>query len=188
MSSNRRKDAAVDDAVSAAAVAPSPADITGLSDAAIESFSQDRDELLGRLPPESLLPGSEEAFYARDPFSADYADFLKEKGEMRRAKAVSFDEELRASLLARPQLMEKPEESAHRGAAAVWRSLRGQLHNEGLELLDTSNIEELEMLQRDLKTRKMVLDSVTKGVDGLLKRVEQRIGEVRAESGHKAKV
>ncbi len=151
-----------------------------IADAAVAEFSSGRDALLEGSVPATLLPDSEEAFYARDPFSADYADFLKEKGQLRRDKAARVDEDLRADLLARPFLMERPEESTHRGAAAVWRSLRDQLKNESLAILDGSDPQELLMLQRELQARKMVLESVGKGIDGLLKRVEQRLDDTDA--------
>ena len=151
-----------------------------IADAAVAEFSSGRDALLEGSVPATLLPDSEEAFYARDPFSADYADFLKEKGQLRRDKAARVDEDLRADLLARPVLMERPEESTHRGAAAVWRSLRDQLKNESLAILDGSDPQELLMLQRELQARKMVLESVGKGIDGLLKRVEQRLDDTDA--------
>lgn len=144
----------------------------------IGDFTSGRDDLLSAAVPATLLPDSEEAFYARDPFSADYADFLKDKADMRRDKAPRVDAELRADLLVKPHLMAKPEESTHRGAAAVWRSLRDQLKNESLAILDRSDPEELLMLQRELRARQMVLESVSKGVDGLLKRVEQRLTDL----------
>lgn len=143
----------------------------------IGDFTAGRDDLLSAAVPATLLPDSEEAFYARDPFSADYADFLKDKADLRREKTARVDLELRADLLAKPHLMAKPEESTHRGAAAVWRSLRDQIKNESLGILDRSDPEELLLLQRELRTRQMVLESVAKGVDGLLKRVEQRLAE-----------
>lgn len=145
---------------------------------AVAEFSAGRDSLLEGAVPPTLLPDSEEAFYARDPFSADYADFLKGKADIRWAKEAAVDQEMRADLLERPHLMERPEESTHRGAAAVWRSLKDQLKNESLTILDRSDPEELLMLQRELQARKMVVDSVAKGVEGLLKRVEQRLGEL----------
>jgi hypothetical protein len=149
-----------------------------IAQAAVAEFSAGRDSLLEGAVPPTLVRDSEEAFYARDPFSADYVDFLRDKAEIGRTRETRVDAELRADLLARPYLMERPEESTNRGAAAVWRSLKGQLANEGLSILDGSDPEELLMLQRDLQARKMVLDSVAKGVDGLLKRVEQRLGDL----------
>lgn len=164
---------------------PAQSDIQGVDmdlthGGGIGEFTSGRDDVLSAAVPETLLPDSEEAFYARDPFSADYADFLKNKADMRQDKAPRVDTELRADLLAKPHLMAKPEESALRGAAAVWRSLRDQLKNESLEILDRSDPEELLMLQRELRARQMVLESVTKGVDGLIKRVDQRLDEVSA--------
>lgn len=172
----------------AAPAAPRSADIpdmpyaavqdVDIAQAAVAEFSSGRDVLLeGAIPP-TLLPDSEEAFYARDPFSADYADFLKTKADIRRTNDAPVDAEMRADLLARPHLMERPEESTHRGASAVWRSLKDQLKNESLTILDRSDPEELQMLLRELRVRKMVVDSVAKGVDGLLTRVEQRLGEL----------
>lgn len=149
-----------------------------IAQAAVAEFSSGRDALLEGAVPPTLLPDSEEAFYARDPFSADYADFLKTKADIRWAKEAPVNAEMRADLLARPHLMERPEESTHRGASAVWRSLKDQLKNESLTILDRSDPEELQMLLRELRVRKMVVDSVAKGVDGLLKRVEQRLGEL----------
>lgn len=167
------------------ALAVMPADLAGLSDEAIQSFTTDRDDLLGRTPPESLLPDSEEAFYARDPFSADYADFLKDRGGPR-AGGPRIDAGLRADLLARPHLMTHPEEAAHRGAAAVWRSLRAQLHNEAQGVLDRSDPAELEMLRREMDTRKRVAEGVTRGLDAVIRRVEQRLREVDGPSGQGA--
>jgi hypothetical protein len=159
-----------------------------IAQAAVAEFSSGRDSLLDGAVPPTLLPDSEEAFYARDPFSADYADFLKGKADIRWAKEAAVDQEMRADLLARPHLMERPEESTHRGAAAVWRSLKDQLKNESLTILDRSDPEELLMLQRELQARKLVVDSVAKGVEGLLKRVEQRLGELsRSTDGGKPK-
>jgi hypothetical protein len=157
-----------------------------IAQAAVAEFSSGRDSLLEGAVPPTLVRDSEEAFYARDPFSADYADFLKGRAEITRAREARVDKEMRANLLARPHLMERPEESTSRGAAAVWRSLKDQLANESLTILDRSDPEELLMLQRELQARKMVLDSITKGVDGLLKRVEQRLGELsRTTDGDK---
>lgn len=154
-----------------------------IAQAAVAEFSSGRDSLLDGAVPPTLLPDSEEAFYARDPFSADYADFLKGRAEITRAKETRVDKELRADLLACPHLMERPEESTNRGAAAVWRSLKDQLANEGMNILDRSEPEELLMLQRELQARRMVLDAVTKGVEGLLKRVDQRLGELSRPTG-----
>lgn len=159
---------------------PSQAEIQGMdmdltNGSGIGEFTASRDDILSAAVPESLLPDSEDSFYARDPFSADYADFLKGNAEAWRENAASVDNELRANLLAKPYMMTKPEESTLRGAAAVWRSLRDQLKNESLAILDRSDPAELLMLQRELRTRKMLLDSVSKGVTGLLSRVEQRL-------------
>ncbi len=150
-----------------------PVRFDDLDPSAIATFSSDRDGVLGSASPESLLPETEEAFYARDPFSADYAEMLRERGESRGPRRVNA--ELRADLLERPWLMERPEEGGHRGAAAVWRSLRAQLHQTGLDLPDSSDAEELRLLQRELETHRMVIESVTKGLDGLLKRIAQRL-------------
>lgn len=149
-----------------------------IAQASIADFSAERDDFLEQVMPPNAMPEDEEAFYARDPFSADYADFLKGKGDLRRTLRVNGD--LREDLLARPHLMHTPEEAAHRGAAAVWRSLRDQLHNESLAVMDGSDREELLMLQRDLEARKAVVDSVGKGLEGLLKRLKQRLTEVEA--------
>lgn len=159
---------------------PAQADVQGIDmdlthGGGVGEFTSGRDDVLSAAVPETLLPDNEEAFYARDPFSADYADFLKSKAEMQRERTPRVDAELRADLLAKPYLMAKPEESALRGAAAVWRSLRDQLKGESLAILDRSDPEELLMLQRELRARQMVLESVAKGVDGLIKRVEQRL-------------
>jgi hypothetical protein len=154
-----------------------------IAQAAVAEFSSGRDSLLQGAVPPTLVRDGEEAFYARDPFSADYVDFLRGKAEISRARVTQVDTELRADLLARPYLMERPEESTNRGAAAVWRSLKGQLANEGQTILDGSDTEELLMLQRELQARKMVLDAVAKGVEGLLKRVEQRLGELSRTTG-----
>lgn len=122
-----------------------------------------------------ILPEDEEAFYARDPFSADYADFLKYKGDARRAeKRARIDEGLRASLLEKPMLMDKPEEAAHRGAAAVWRSLKDQLHQELEKLIDVSDETELDALERDIASRRTLVAAVSRGLDMLLERVRQR--------------
>lgn len=159
---------------------PAQADIQGVEmdlthGGGIGEFTSGRDDLLSGAVPESLLPDNEEAFHARDPFSADYVDLLRNKADMRHETTTRVDSELRTDLLAKPYLMATPEESTLRGAAAVWRSLRDQIKNESLAILDRSDPEELLLLKRELRARQMVLESVAKGVDGLIKRVEQRL-------------
>ena len=150
-----------------------PAPFEDLDPVSVAAFASERDEILEGASPDSLLPETEEAFYARDPFSADYLELLQERRELRPARTV--DQRLRQDLLERPHLMERPEEGAHRGAAAVWRSLRGQLHQSEDDLLDSSDPQELLLLQREVEARRMVVDSVNRGLEMLLKRIKQRI-------------
>lgn len=158
--------------------------VPGLEAAGIAGFTADRDSYLAQALPEGVafsgvLPESEEAFYARDPFSADYADFLKSKGAARRTeRKARVDEGLRASLLERPFLMDKPEETAHRGAAAVWRSLKDQLKQESQKIIDDSDPAELQALESELASRQALVIAVGKGIDMLLKRLRQRLHEV----------
>lgn len=162
-----------------------PAQIAIESSAAavVAGFTAERDDLIGQLPQQSAMPASEEAFYSRDPFSADYTDFVKEKGRLKRQARARVDGELRADLLAKPYLMEVPDEAAHRGAGAVWRSLRDQLHNESLGVIDGSDIEEIKLLERELKARKLIVAAVSTGIDDLLKRVGHRLNDL--EGGKK---
>ena len=157
--------------------------LPGLEGAGVAGFTADRDSYLSQALPEGVdvsgvLPESEEAFYARDPFSADYADFLKSKGAARRSgRKARVDEGLRASLLERPYLMEKPEEAAHRGAAAVWRSLKDQLKQESQKIIDGSDASDLQALESELASRQALVTAVGRGIEMLLKRLRQRLNE-----------
>ena len=160
--------------------------VPGLEGAGVAGFTADRDSYLSQSLPDGVafsgvLPESEEAFYARDPFSADYADFLKSKGAARRTeRRARVDEGLRASLLERPFLMEKPEEAAHRGATAVWRSLKDQLKQESHKIIDDSDASELQALESELASRQALVSAVGKGIDMLLKRLRQRLHDAPA--------
>jgi hypothetical protein len=149
----------------------------------VAGISEDDEAHLDTMVPEGvqmtgILPETVDAFYARDPFSADYVDFLKYKGQARRAeRQTKIDLGLRASLLEQPLIMEKPEEAAFRGSAAVWRSLRDQLRMESDKLIDESDPFELDALERDLNARKAIVGAVGRGLDMLLKRVQQRKSE-----------
>ena len=157
--------------------------LPGLEGAGVAGFTADRDSYLSQALPagvdtSGVLPESEEAFYARDPFSADYADFLKSKGAARRSgRKARVDEGLRASLLERPYLMEKPEEAAHRGAAAVWRSLKDQLKQESQKIIDGSDASDLQALESELASRQALVTAVGRGIEMLLKRLRQRLNE-----------
>ena len=157
--------------------------LPGLEAAGIAGFTADRDSYLSQALPEGVdtsgvLPESEESFYARDPFSADYADFLKSRSAARRSgRKARVDEGLRASLLERPYLMEKPEAAVHRGAAAVWRSLKDQLKQESQKIIDDSDAAELQTLESELASRRALVMAVGKGIDMLLKRLRQRLNE-----------
>jgi hypothetical protein len=161
-----------------------PLELRHLDQAAIAGFSADRDAFLAHDLPQGalasgVLPETVEDFFARDPFSADYANFLKEMSRQRsgrRAKsAPEVNLSLRANLLERPYLMERPEEGALRGSAAVWRSLKDQLRQESEKLIDTSDVHDLLALERDLRGRKSLITSVVRGIDMLLKRLQQRL-------------
>ncbi len=146
-----------------------------LENASLSTFAADRDEFLDVDIPESALPQTEDDFLSRDPFSADYVEFQHAKAELRREVEGHVKTELREDMLVKPHLMKKPEEGAHRGAAAVWRSLRDQLHEESLAQIDTSGKEELLLLKNDLITRKAVVDTVSEGIGNLLKRLDGRL-------------
>ena len=160
--------------------------VPGLEGAGVAGFTADRDSYLSQALPDGVefsgvLPETEEAFYARDPFSADYADFLKSRGIARRTeRKARVDEGLRASLLERPYLMEKPEEAAHRGAAAVWRSLKDQLKQESHKIIDDSDPSELQALESELASRQALVLAVSRGIEMLLKRLRQRLHDAPA--------
>lgn len=160
-----------------AAAGLAPVSATTLAEGAMSSFAASRDELMAGVPTESLLPGSEEAFHARDPFSADYAEFLRGTADRREVQAPRVDTGLRTDLLAHPYLLARPEEAAQRGAAAVWRSLRNQLLQDPTALPDSSTREELQQLRRDIGAQKLLVDSVARGIDMQLRRIDQRLAE-----------
>jgi hypothetical protein len=162
----------------AAPATAEPVAFNDLDASTVATFASERDEILGVAPEASLLPETEEAFYARDPFSADYGDMLHDRKDLRLTRV---NQTLREDLLEKPYLMERPEEGATRGAAAVWRSLRAQLHGTSVDLPDGSDPEELRLLKRELEAHRMVVESLTKGLDGLVKRIGQRLDELKAE-------
>lgn len=151
------------------------ASLQSLENATLTAFAADRDEMLEDMVPDAALPADKDEFYHRDPFSADYVDFVHEREGARTDGGAKVDRKLRDDMLAQPHLLQKPEESANRGAAAVWRSLRDQLHEESLEMIDTSDREELLILKGDLMTRKALVDSVGEGLTNLIKRLDQRL-------------
>lgn len=163
----------------AAPTMAAPVAFDDLDSSTVATFASERDEILGVAPEASLLPETEEAFYARDPFSADYGDMLHDRKDLRLTRKV--DHRLREDLLEKPFLMERPEEAGTRGAAAVWRSLRAQLHGSSVDLPDGSDPEELRLLRRELEAHRMVVQSLTKGLDGLVKRIGQRLDELKAD-------
>lgn len=122
-----------------------------------------------------------------DPFSSDFADFVQRERELRNQLASQVDEQLRADLLEKPYLMERPEEGAYRGIGAVWRSLRDQLDAGGEEKLDSSDREELTLLKRELKARKHLVEAVVKGIDKSLDAVEARLEKAARAADHAGK-
>ena len=121
------------------------------------------------------LPQTEDEFYDRDPFSADYVLFRRSQSAVAREKRARVNENMRKDMLEHPHLLDNPAEASNRGAAAIWRSLRDLLRNESKELIDTSSLEELMLLKRDLETRKAVVEAVNTGLEHQLKRLEQRL-------------
>ncbi len=154
--------------------------LTHLENATLVAFAADRDSFLTEELPESLLPQGEEEFMSRDLFSADYVEFLYAKRDVNET-VRGVNRGLRESLLEKPHLMEKPEEGAHRGAAAVWRSLRDQLHEESLQKIDSSERDELLLMRSELELRRAVVESVAKGLGALLKRLDDRLAAIGAE-------
>jgi len=154
-----------------AAQSAGPAAVVDLTLDSVNTFADGHGALADL--PDSVLAEDENAFASRDPFSADYADLIGETADDRQAARV--DEQLRADLLERPHLFTKPEENAHRGGAAVWRSLRDQLHGETLARLDGSERSELLALKRELETRRIIVEAVATGIGELIARLEQRL-------------
>ncbi len=156
-----------------------PVGLAQLDEATLVSFASDRDGFLTEELPASLLPQGEDEFVARDLFSSDYVEFLYRKRDVNEA-VRGVNKGLRESLLEKPHLMEKPEEGAHRGAAAVWRSLRDQLHEETLQKIDASGREELLLMRSELELRRAVVESVGAGMGDLLKRLDDRVAAIDA--------
>lgn len=152
-----------------------PRDNDRLAEATEAMFAFEREMVLDGVTPEYSLPQSEDEFYARDPFSADYVLFRHEQSQKRQEKRARVNVQLRADLLERPHLMEKPGEAGSRGAAAVWRSLRDLLRNQTEALIDSSSLDELMMLKRELETRKAIVEAVNTGLEHQLTRLEKRL-------------
>ena len=155
--------------------APQAADKDQVADAAEALLAFEQDILFEGEAPDDGLPQSEDEFFARDPFSADYVMFRRGQAELRRVKRARVNEQLRSDMLERPHLMEKPAEAGNRGAAAVWRSLRDLLRSETETLIDSSSLEELMLLKRELEARKAIVEAVNAGLLQQLKRLEQRL-------------
>lgn len=161
------------------AVLPIPP--AGVAGTAMEAFVSSRDADLGGNVPPSALPATDEEFRDRDPFSADYADFWEDQRAAKIKKEGQVDQEMRADLLAQPHLMENPEESAMRGSAAVWRSLRGILGRDVEAILDSSNLSELDAFRRELESRQILVDAVSDTMGAQVKRLKSLIAEFTAE-------
>lgn len=131
---------------------------------------------------ENGVPLGMQELVNRDPFTAEYVQFRLDQARGRRENAQSVDTQKRADLLTNPHLMEKPAEVGNRGAVAVWRSLRDLLREESTTLMDTSNVHELQMLRRELFSRKTLIEAVTMGLDMQLKRLDERIKIATAEA------
>lgn len=177
MSDDRRP--AADAGPEADPLLPSEAAPPDPADARVLMYAAERDSLLGEPLAETTLPESEDEFAARDPFSSDYLEFQKANLEQRRFEQRKVDGQLRADLLARPHLMKEPGESGTRGAAAVWRSLRDILRQESATLMDSSRLDELLDLKRELEGRKGIVEAVATGLDKQLQRLDQRIAAAR---------
>ncbi len=151
------------------------ASLQALENATLTAFAADRDALIDDMVPAAALPADRDEFYHRDPFSGDYVDYVNAREGSRTDGGAKVARKLREDLLSKPHLLPKPEEGANRGAAAVWRSLRDQLHQESLGMIDSSDREELLILKGDLMTRKALVDSVGEGLTNLIKRLDQRL-------------
>ncbi len=159
-------------------------DIVGdIESVSLDDVLSERDLFLDEALVRDPMPDSRDEIAARDPFSADYMEFLREKALRNRVDPREVDTELRANLLEKPYLTERPEEAGLRGAAAVWRSLRDQIHEESLNLIDTSGRHELLILQRELIARKTIVETVDKGLGMLLDRLRQRLEELPPDNG-----
>lgn len=152
-----------------------PADANRIAESAEDMFAFERDMLLDGDIASSLLPQGEDELFDRDPFSADFVTFRIAQSQARKEKYAALNEQLREDLLQSPHLMEKPAEAGNRGAAAVWRSLRDLLRGETEALVDSSSVEELMLLKRELETRKTIVEAVNTGLESQLKRLEQRL-------------
>ena len=148
----------------------------------LDDILSDSDLFLDEAMIRDPMPDARDEIAARDPFSADYMEFLKDKAARNRVDPRRVDSELRANLLEKPYLTERPEEAGLRGAAAVWRSLRDQIREESLNLMDASGREELLLLQRELSARKAIVATVDKGLDILLNRLEQRLSALSSDN------
>ena len=151
-----------------------------LDEATLTFFASDRDSFLTEDLPQSFLPQGEEEFMSRDVFSADYVEFLYAKRDVNES-VRGVNAALRESLLEKPHLMEKPEEGAHRGAAAVWRSLKDHLHNETLDRVDSSGREELVQIRNELELRRAVVRALDQRMGDLLKRLDDRMSALEGQ-------
>lgn len=150
----------------------------------ISNFRDEWDNFLPSELAESGVPLNREEFSLRDPFSEDYSNFRQEQSDNKRANE-SVDDDIRADLLEKPFLMKNPVEEGARGAAAVWRSLRDQLHEETLLLIDSSGETELQMLRRELLAQKAIVEAVSLGLKAQLDRLDSTLSAIVAENSNK---
>lgn len=155
-----------------------------LENASLDMFSSERDEMLPVDMDAVPVIVDKDDFISRDPFSADYVDFAMGRKALKKdGGAAAARRKLRDDLLSRPHLMPKPEEAAHRGSAAVWRSLRDQLKEISLGQIDSSGPEELQLLRNDLMARKQIVDSVAEGLTKLIERLDNRLAAATVDRG-----
>ncbi|MEM1315130.1 MAG: hypothetical protein AAGI51_11280 [Pseudomonadota bacterium] len=147
--------------------------VMGVDNASLQTFASGH-AALDDLPDQSLAE-YEAAAEAADRFSAESLDRASARSAHRPVRQV--DEALRADLLERPHLFATPQENGRRGIVAVWRSLKDQLRDETLKMIDGSSRAELMMHRRELESRRAVVASVEKGLESLLERIDRRLAE-----------
>lgn len=147
--------------------------VVGVDNSSLRTFASGHGAM-DELPGQSLAAYEADAA-GQDRFSPEHLDRASALSERRPVRKV--DEELRADLLERPHLFANPQENGRRGLVAVWRSLKDQLRDETLTIIDSSTPSELAMHRRELESRRAVVASVEQGLEILIARIDQRLAE-----------
>jgi hypothetical protein len=120
-------------------------------------------------------------FRGRSPFEGELVELQRRRIELRQAESAR----VRPNPLIEPSVLDDQEEAILRGVSIIRQSLRELFTGETARIVDTSSPTELKALDKQLETRKVLLEAALKELSGQLTRLRNRERELEtAPSGH----